>query len=200
MRVLHYDTVPELAAQIARLDAAAAPLATARLVAGFPTHTDSSLLTLAPRASFAGLGVRDFATGEWLDVEAAMRDDEAVLFAGDPLAFVSRHHLPACMHRPDGALMAAGAPDTRVSTPFFLYPDAEATLDSGATRPGLRAAGGGSLPELRPPTLSVRHFQMNVGGCRDAWPWKATPYYDGLAICRDSDSFPGDPCAAPAAG
>lgn len=138
-----------------------------------------------------------------------MRADEAVLFAGDPLAFATRHHLPACMHRPDALIMAgaqaelarrAGGPGgvansspARISTPCFLYPDLEAALDSSRTRPELSAAEGGPLPTPRPARLPVEHFQRNLGGCRDRWPWKGSAYYRGLVIASDDDPFPGEP-------
>ena len=99
------------------------------LMAGFPAHVDSSLLTIAPRGTVSGLSVRDYATDKYIRIERCMADDEAVLFCGDPLSFLSGHRLPACMHRPDGLEMARQAPATRLSTPFFLYADQEATLD-----------------------------------------------------------------------
>ena len=107
--------MPELAAQLEALPPRSAERERARrrFVAGFPTHTDSCLLTLAPRASCAGLGVRDFATGDWVDVEAAMGPHQAILFCGDPLAYISRHHFPACMHRPCAETMASHAPHVR---------------------------------------------------------------------------------------
>ena len=55
----------------------------------------------APRASCSGLSVRDYAGGRWIRIERHMADDEALLFCGDPIAFVSAHHFSACMHRPD---------------------------------------------------------------------------------------------------
>ena len=91
------------------------------LMAGFPAHVDSSLLTIAPRGTVSGLSVRDYATDKYIRIERCMADDEAVLFCGDPLSFLSGHRLPACMHRPDGLEMARQAPATRLSTPFFLY-------------------------------------------------------------------------------
>ena len=39
--------------------------------------------------------------------------------------------------------------------------------------------------------LPVRNFALNVGNCREDWPWKREAYYSGLVLCRDSDHFPG---------
>lgn len=119
-----------------------------------------------------------------------MAEDEAILFCGDPLAFVSRHYFPALMHRPAAVQMLGHAPTTRLATPFFLYPDEEAVLDSTRTRHTPHLAEGMTLYELEPPLLPVTHFKLNVGSCRDLWPWKRMTYYKGLVICRDSDSFP----------
>ena len=63
-----------------------------------------------------------------------------MLFCGDPLAFISRHHIPACMHRPDGLEMAMQAPEKRLSTPFFLYADEEGVFDSGLCRADLEVS------------------------------------------------------------
>lgn len=73
--------------------------------------------------------MRDYASGNYVRIERTMAADEAVLFCGDALSYVSSHHLPACMHRPDSLEMARAAPKTRLSFPFFLYADDESTLD-----------------------------------------------------------------------
>jgi hypothetical protein len=111
-----------------------------------------------------------------------------VLFGGDPLSFVSRHHFPALMHQPDGPLMASHAPSRRLSMPFFLYCDDDAVLDAGLARGSLRALA----PLPRPSRLPMRHLKLNVGGCRQSWPWKAQPYYDGLVLADDANPFPGE--------
>ena len=122
-----------------------------------------------------------------------MADDEALLFCGDPIAFVSAHHFPACMHRPDALEMARQMPSTRLSTPFFLYADEEAVLDQAAARGPLLRRGAHAQPaQPGPPArLAVVDFKLNVGNCRELWPWKASEYYSGRVLCRDSDSFPG---------
>ena len=155
-------------------------------MAGFPAHVDSSLLTIAPRANVSGLSVRDYASGRYVRVERHMQPDEAVLFVGDAISFVSSHHFPACMHRPDALEMVRAAPSTRLSTPFFLYADKEATLDATLAA---RDLPGTMRPSA--PRLSVRDFLQNRGNVREEWSWKASRYYVGRVICRDSDEFPG---------
>ena len=193
LRVLHYDQVPELHAQLQTLNRGERAQGEARLRAAFPAHTDGSLLTLGPRGTCAGLMVRDYASGEWVDVEAAMAEDEACLFCGDPLAFLSRHHFPSCMHQPDALLMAQHAPTQRLSMPFFLYPDVEATLDASRTRPSLRAAGGKPLYDAGAGAAVVRaaDLPLNVGGVRSKWAWKREEYYAGLVMADDANPFPG---------
>jgi isopenicillin N synthase-like dioxygenase len=78
LRVLHYDQLPDVGAQLEALPAgsSARAEATRRVLAAFPAHTDSGLLTLAPRGSCPGLSVKDYATGEWVDIEATLADNE----------------------------------------------------------------------------------------------------------------------------
>ena len=196
MRVIHYDQVVELHQQLKMIPRGTPQHREAcrTLMAGFPTHTDSSLVTLAPRASLSGLAVRDYATSKWLRVERQMAHDEAVLFCGDALAFCSRHYFPACMHRPDGLEMCRAAPATRIATPLFLYADEDATLDASRVRPALLEQAqhaGEPLVAPSPLKLPTRHFRLNLNRCRETWPWKRSPYYHGLVLCRDSDHFPG---------
>ncbi|CAJ1363275.1 unnamed protein product [Effrenium voratum] len=66
----------------------------------YPSHTDSSLVTVSPRSSAPGLEVKDLQTGEWFNVEEALAPNECLLFAGDPLDYASSHKYPALMHRP----------------------------------------------------------------------------------------------------
>lgn len=156
LRAIHYDQVVELGAQLKTIPKSERREASRRLMAGFPAHVDSSLLTLAPSGSCSGLSVRDYATNQWIRIERHLAPDEAVLFCGDPIAYISRHHFPACMHRPDAIEMAKQAPRTRLSTPFFLYADDEATFDQELLRPGLNEAaspanGGTSGKRLKGP-------------------------------------------------
>ena len=196
LRVLHYDQVVDLGREVGTL-----PLGTParrdaerRMMAGWPSHVDSSLVTLAPRASASGLAVRDYATDKWLRVERQMSAREAVLFCGDPVAFASCHVFPAAMHRPDALEMARQAPATRISTPCFLYADDGGILDASRTHAKLLEAAGQSrqcLVRPSPEQLSVREFKLNLRNCRELWPWKREEYYSGRVICRDSDHFPG---------
>jgi hypothetical protein len=189
MRCIHYDQVVPLAEQLSAIPPGTHTRrgAERKLMAAFPSHVDSSLVTIAPRATVSGLAVRDVADGRWLRVERQMAEDEAVLFGGDPLAFVSRHYFHAAMHRPDALEMARQAPATRITTPYFLYCDEEATLDASLCRIDDAAA----LTHVTPQRIPVPSFRLNVGNYREEWPWKAQPYYGGRVISRDSDAFPG---------
>ncbi|CAE8664967.1 unnamed protein product [Polarella glacialis] len=135
----------------------------------YPAHTDSSLVTVAPRSSAAGLEAKDLRTGEWFNIEDAMEPDECLVFVGDPMDYASGHRYPALMHRPavcsgrsgQAALPQEGA---RISTPFFLYPRGEAVL----------------APIGLPP-LVFDDLNGNVHGCRDRFPWKnQSCYYSDL--------------------
>jgi len=185
LRGIHYDQVPDLAAQLASLPPERHDQGLQALRDAFPTHTDGTLLTLAPRGSCAGLLIRDYSTGEWISVEEDMEEDEAILFAGDALAFCTCHLLPALMHRPDGVEMARFAPARRLSLPFFLYPDADAILDSGRLRPELCAQHAARVLRPSPPTLPASHLPYNTNRCRDRMPWKGESYYDGLRMSKD---------------
>lgn len=178
LRAMHYDRIGELPAQLSKLPPSEAEEA---LRGTFPPHTDGSLLTLAPRAACAGLRVRHYGTGAWVDVEEAMAPDEAIVFAGDALSFVSRHHLPALMHHADASRMLGRLPQTRLSLPFFLYPDAESVLDASATLPYLLRA----IPLSGPTLLPARDLVDNTHNCRDGWPWKRLAYYQGLVMTPD---------------
>lgn len=146
--------------------------------------------------------MRDYATGKWLRVERQTSEHEAILFCGDPIAFISCHFFPACMHRPDALEMARQAPHTRISAPFFLYPDKQGTFDAACMRAelldgesddssGARGRRKRVLQRPSPSTLSAEVFKFNVGNCREEWPWKGEEYYSGRVLCRDSDHFPG---------
>jgi hypothetical protein len=67
-RILHYDgALSKPAAELEKI---------------WPPHTDSSLITIAPRSSLAALEMKRFDTGEWVCPEQAMADDEVVVFMG----------------------------------------------------------------------------------------------------------------------
>ncbi|CAK9060225.1 Teneurin-1 (Ten-1) (Protein Odd Oz/ten-m homolog 1) (Tenascin-M1) (Ten-m1) (Teneurin transmembrane protein 1) [Cleaved into: Ten-1 intracellular domain (IDten-1) (Ten-1 ICD) [Durusdinium trenchii] len=139
----------------------------------YPAHTDSSLVTLAPRSSAPGLEVKDLQTGEWFNVEEALLPDDCLLFVGDPLDYASAHQYPALMHRPAvcGQSKGGGSGEHRISTPFFLYPRAEAVL----------------APQ-KLPRLVFDDLNGNVNGCRDRFPWKKhTCYYSDLVYSESKD-------------
>lgn len=132
----------------------------------YPAHADSSLVTVAPRSTAAGLEAKDLRTGEWFRLEERMRDDECLIFLGDPLDYASGHRYRALMHRPavPCAPLAGEGVRPRISTPFFLYPHEQAILKA----PGLPGLAFGSL-------------NTNAGGCRDRMPWRRVScYYSDL--------------------
>lgn len=138
----------------------------------YEAHADSSLVTLAPRSSVAGLDVKDVQTGEWFNIEETMDDDECLVFVGDPLDYVSSHRYPSLMHRPavrDWAVHRRVG--HRISTPFFLYPHGSTTL----CPPGL-------------PKLVFDDLNGNVDKCRDGFPWKREScYYSDMVYSDNCD-------------
>ncbi|CAE7448386.1 F6'H2 [Symbiodinium natans] len=138
----------------------------------YPAHTDSSLITVAPKSSAPGLEVKDLQTGEWFNIEDMLQVGEALLFVGDPLDYASGHRYPALMHRP--AVCRAGsapAAEHRISTPFFLYPRSDAVL----------------APSWLP-RLVFEDLNGNVNKCRDRFPWKKhTCYYSDLVYSEQKD-------------
>jgi len=129
----------------------------------YPAHADSSLVTVAPRSSIAGLEAKDLQTGEWFSVEARLQPNECIIFVGDPLDYATAHRYPALMHRPAVPPNVRGSP-SRMSTPFFLYPAKSAVL---------------SPADL--PSLTFDELNNNHNGCRDRFPWKLrTHYYEDM--------------------
>ncbi|CAE7213759.1 F6H1-1 [Symbiodinium necroappetens] len=142
----------------------------------YPAHTDSSLITVAPKSSAPGLEVKDLQTGEWFNVEDLLNDGEALLFVGDPLDYASGHRYPALMHRPAvcRGSSAASSMEHRISTPFFLYPRSDAVLAPGWL-----------------PRLVFEDLNGNVNKCRDRFPWKKhTCYYSDLVYSEQKDASP----------
>eukprot|EP00931_Biecheleriopsis_adriatica_P053995 TRINITY_DN31736_c0_g1_i2.p1 TRINITY_DN31736_c0_g1~~TRINITY_DN31736_c0_g1_i2.p1 ORF type:complete len:421 (+),score=68.23 TRINITY_DN31736_c0_g1_i2:33-1295(+) len=139
----------------------------------YPAHTDSSLITIAPKSSAAGLEAKDLKTGEWFNVEEAMEPNDCLVFVGDPLDYASGHKYPALMHRPavcNASCRASQPEEHRISTPFFLYPRADAVL----------------APQ-RLPQLVFDDLNGNVNECRDRFPWKKhTCYYTDLVYSEGS--------------
>lgn len=144
----------------------------------YPSHTDSSLVTIAPRSTLAGLEAKDFRTGEWFRIEEDMHEDEVLVFLGDPVDYASAHKYRALMHRPavhttvDAHCMAG---EHRISTPFFLYPRNSAVL----APPGL-------------PRMVFDDLNGNVNKCRDNFPWKLRSCYYSDLVYSDGagDSSP----------
>lgn len=141
----------------------------------YPPHTDSSLVTVAPRSSSSGLEVKDLHTGEWFSAEDKLGPNECLVFLGDPLDYATAHRYPALMHRPMVRPTAKSAEPEhrhRIATPFFLYPRGSALL-----RPqGL-------------PSMVFDDLNGNVNRCRDRFPWKENScYYSDLVYSEAGDS------------
>lgn len=160
LRILHYDRIPS---------------GPASLVQGlFPTHADSSFLTVTPLSSFAALQLKNWSTGAWLSVEEQLHPDELMVFSGECLARLTNNYFPAVVHHPSVEKMR-NASETRISSPFFLRPRPEALLDTTWCAPSLV----GPLPHaLRTPT-AAGDIVDNVNGCRDRLPWKTLSYFHG---------------------
>lgn len=135
----------------------------------YPAHTDSSLVTIAPRSTIAGLEAKDLHTGAWFPIEELMLPSECLVFVGDPLDYATAHRIPALMHRPsvcrgEPPATGASASDHRIATPFFLYPRESAFV---------------SPADL--PRISFKALNSNIKQCRDHFPWKRRcSYYSDL--------------------
>lgn len=88
--------------------------------ADYPPHCDLGLLTIAPRASVAGLLVQLPSTGEWIAVEEQMGPDEAIIFGGSTLSELCG--IAALPHK----VMCKG--QLRFSAPYFLRASPGVTL------------------------------------------------------------------------
>lgn len=107
LRLLHYPPIP----------AGADPRAV-RAAA----HEDINLITLLVSASASGLELLDRG-GRWRAIEAPA--DAIIADAGDMLARITHHHIPATTHR---VVNPTGPNRSRYSMPFFLHPRPEAVL------------------------------------------------------------------------
>lgn len=130
-----------------------------------PWHTDGTLLTLAPAGTAARLVCRHASDGSPITPEASMMPDEALMFAGDVLSFLTGGAIPACMH----AVLPPPAAG-RASMPFFLRPGRNVTL-----RPPASCAGVQSI------TMAQLERMENERGIRQGWPWKQSTYYTDRA-------------------
>lgn len=164
LRILHYDGANP------RNDAS-------KLEDAWPEHTDSSLVTIAPRSSMPALEMKRFDTNEWVSPEDGMQDDQVVVFMGDSGAYLTNNYFPSPIHRPGvKRMLEAWKPDqpTRMSTPFFLRGTSETVLRPQAFDPAC------SLPPLK-----VGDLDDNIGLCRDRMPWKiALPYYASMTYSK----------------
>jgi len=151
----------------------------------YPAHTDSSLVTVAPRSSAAGLAAKDLNTGEWFLVEEQMHEDDCLVFVGDPADYASLHRYRALMHRAavadapgsgrGGSGHRSSRPQHRISAPFFLYPRDSAVL----TPRGL-------------PSMVFDDLNGNVNKCRDRFPWKTQSCYYTDLVYSESENGPGE--------
>jgi hypothetical protein len=82
-RLIHYDRVSGL------LPERMQPILSDRM--------DSSFLTVAPKATFAGLEIRELGSLEWKEIETEMADDDVLVFAGDCLARISNNYIPSLL-------------------------------------------------------------------------------------------------------
>ncbi len=107
LRLLHYPPIPE-GTEPGAMRAAA--------------HEDINLITLLVAASTSGLELLD-RDDKWLPVEGSK--NAVIVDAGDMLARITNHHIPATTHRvvnPDGPNIS------RYSMPFFMHPRPDAML------------------------------------------------------------------------
>ena len=94
-----------------------------------PYHSDVGLITVIPRGRGApGLHVHDFSAGAegWVDIEAGMPADCAVVFGGESLFRLTNHWLLPGTHE------VAHIEGERLSCPFQLLARSEAQLSSAA--------------------------------------------------------------------
>lgn len=165
LRILHYDGANPNVNSAAKLEEA------------WPQHTDSSLVTIAPRSSMCALEMKRFDTGEWVSPENDMDDNHVVIFMGDSGAYLTNNYFPSPIHRPGvERMLKQWKPDqhTRISTPFFLRGTSETILRPQAFDPSC------SLPPL-----PVGHLDSNINSCRDMMPWKLQlPYYSSMQYSK----------------
>ena len=94
--------------------------------ADYPPHEDLGLLTLAPRATIAGLHVQRPGTDDWVSIEELMGMDEVLLFGGSTLSVLTG--IQALSHK-----VVRGGHD-RLSAPYFLRASPTTRLPSATSR------------------------------------------------------------------
>eukprot|EP00656_Telonema_subtile_P043373 TRINITY_DN49734_c0_g1_i5.p1 TRINITY_DN49734_c0_g1~~TRINITY_DN49734_c0_g1_i5.p1 ORF type:complete len:188 (+),score=48.16 TRINITY_DN49734_c0_g1_i5:236-799(+) len=171
MRLLHYD----------RLHAKEP----AEVQQHMPAHTDSSVLTVAPKGSMPGLLLRCFHDGQWVEAEAQLQPGQALVFAGDMLSAMISHVLPGLLHFPsvDTMLQQAkrhlcdtGIAQFRCSAPFFLRPRPEVMINPSRVplTPQVQARLEYGCSEA---DFAVSDLDNNVNNMRDNLPWKRSHLY-----------------------
>ena len=137
---------------------------------GSEWHCDTTLLTIAPRATVIGLGTQR-ADGKHLWPEQQMVPGQLLLFAGDALSFITRGRVPALVH-----CVVPPRCKQRCSMPFFLRPRMNAVLRRSRCAP--RLAHGEADPEPAA-LLSCKQTDIEKNGIHtyEVWPWKRGDYY-----------------------
>lgn len=139
----------------------------------WPDHTDSSLITIAPKSTMNALQMKQFDTNEWICVEDMMKDEDVCIFMGDSGAYLTNNFYPSPIHKAGVPRMLQSFSPTkdmqyRISTPFFLRGTSETLL-----RPKLFD----SKADI--PDLYVGQLDENENHCRDKMPWKNNlKYYE----------------------
>lgn len=77
------DFVPESTLRILHYDGALPSNPVKLLEQIWPAHTDSSLITIAPRSTLPALEMKRFDTGEWVCPEDFMGEEHMAVFMGD---------------------------------------------------------------------------------------------------------------------
>ena len=99
---------------------------------GCGIHADLGLLTLAPRATHAGLRLWQPQTQEWVNVEENTQENQCILFAGETLGLLSNGLIRAPLHCVSYA-SEDGQQSRRMSMPFFLRAKPSAKLPDQQT-------------------------------------------------------------------
>ena len=118
-----------------------------------------------------------FAGGNWVMVEPELADHEALLFVGEMLSVLTRHHFTPCLHR-----VVMGQPG-RVSIPFFFRPGQNVVLAPISSPVLDRLERAGKLDALTSTVrISVTDFLTNPGNCRASLPWRSQQYYSEHSV------------------
>ena len=98
----------------------------------FGSHTDTSLLTIAPHSTIPGLEIRDNLTKEWVMPEKGSKSEKykndfsIIIFTGEMLQCLSRHKYKATVHRVRAPIIN----DTcRISCPLIVRANGKATFN-----------------------------------------------------------------------